>query len=68
MRFILPILIENTDVVVWHTYGVTHVPRPEDWPVMAVEYTGFTLMPVGFFDQSPANDVPPSKNCNNSLC
>lgn len=22
----------GTDVVVWHTFGVTHVPRPEDWP------------------------------------
>ena len=55
--------IENTDVVVWHTVGMTHVPRPEDWPVMPVEYTGFTLLPVGFFDQNPALDVPPSKTC-----
>ena len=55
--------IENTDVVVWHTFGVTHVPRPEDWPVMPVEYAGFSLMPVGFFDKSPAIDVPPSAHC-----
>ena len=54
---------ENTDLVVWHTFGVTHVPRPEDWPVMPVEYTGFTLMPVGFFDRNPALDVAPSKHC-----
>ncbi|HMJ74642.1 MAG TPA: primary-amine oxidase, partial [Iamia sp.] len=46
----------DTDVVVWHTFGVTHVPRPEDWPVMPVEYTGFTLVPVGFFDRNPALD------------
>jgi primary-amine oxidase len=52
--------VEETDVVVWHTFGVTHVPRPEDWPVMPVEYAGFTLMPNGFFDQNPAMDVPPS--------
>ena len=52
--------IENTDIVVWHTFGVTHVPRPEDWPVMPVEYAGFTMLPVGFFDQNPALDVPPS--------
>src|SRR5438270_610291 len=52
--------IENTDVVVWYTFGVNHVPRPEDWPVMPVEYAGFTLQPVGFFDQNPALDVPPS--------
>jgi primary-amine oxidase len=49
----------DTDIVVWHTFGVTHVPRPEDWPVMPVEYTGFTLVPVGFFDRNPALDVPP---------
>jgi primary-amine oxidase len=50
----------DTDVVLWHTFGVTHVPRPEDWPVMPVEYTGFTLMPFGFFDRNPALDVPTS--------
>ena len=54
--------IENTDVVVWHTFGVTHIPRPEDWPVMPVEYAGFTLMPVGFFERNPALDVAPSKH------
>jgi len=26
-----------------------------------VEYTGFMLMPVGFFDRNPALDVPPSE-------
>ena len=55
--------IEDTDVVVWHTLGVTHVPRPEDWPVMPVEYAGFTLMPTGFFDRNPSLDVPPTKAC-----
>jgi len=52
--------IAGTDVVVWYTFGVTHFVRPEDWPVMPVEYTGFTLMPFGFFDRNPALDVPPS--------
>jgi primary-amine oxidase len=50
----------DTELVVWHTFGVTHLPRPEDWPVMPVEYTGFQLKPVGFFDRNPALDVPPS--------
>lgn len=54
--------IENTDVVVWHTFGVTHIVRPEDFPVMPVEYTGFHLIPYGFFDRNPALDVPPSTN------
>ncbi len=49
----------DRDVVLWYTFGVTHVPRPEDWPVMPVEYTGFLLSPVGFFDRNPALDVPP---------
>jgi primary-amine oxidase len=48
----------GTPVVVWHTFGVTHVPRPEDWPVMPVERTGFQLLPSGFFDRNPALDVP----------
>ena len=52
--------IEDTDIVVWHTCGVTHIPRPEDWPVMPVEYTGFTLHPVGFFGRNPAIDLPAS--------
>ncbi|HEY4396940.1 MAG TPA: primary-amine oxidase [Acidimicrobiia bacterium] len=52
--------IADTDVVVWHTFGVTHIPRPEDWPVMPVESTGFLLAPVGFFDRNPALDVPPT--------
>ena len=50
----------NQDLVVWHTFGSTHLPRPEDWPVMPVEYCGFTLQPVGFFARNPALDLPPS--------
>ena len=52
--------IEGTDIVVWHTFGVTHLVRPEDFPVMPVEMTGFTLVPYGFFDRNPAMDVPPT--------
>jgi primary-amine oxidase len=48
------------DVVVWHTFGLTHVPRPEDWPIMPVDRTGFVLKPVGFFDRNPTLDVPGS--------
>ncbi|MEJ8277527.1 primary-amine oxidase [Pseudonocardia spirodelae] len=52
--------IDGQDVVLWHTFGLTHFPRPEDWPVMPVDYTGFTLKPAGFFDRNPALDVPPT--------
>jgi primary-amine oxidase len=51
--------LEGTDVVLWFTCGSNHVARPEDWPVMPVEYAGFHLRPVGFFDRNPALDVPP---------
>jgi primary-amine oxidase len=52
----------DTDVVLWHTFGLTHVPRPEDWPVAPVDYAGFVLKPSGFFDRNPALDVPPTTN------
>jgi primary-amine oxidase len=52
--------LTDTDVVLWYTFGVTHFVRPEDWPVMPVEYTGFLLSPVGFFDRNPSLDVPPA--------
>jgi primary-amine oxidase len=51
--------IEDTDVVMWYTFGHTHIPRPEDYPVMPAAYIGFLLKPNGFFDRNPANDVPP---------
>jgi len=51
--------VVDTDLVLWHSFGLTHIPRPEDWPVMPVEYTGFSLVPFGFFDRNPALDVPP---------
>jgi primary-amine oxidase len=53
----------GTGIVVWHTFGVTHVPRPEDWPVMPVECCGFLLAPAGFFDRNPSLDVPPPDHC-----
>jgi primary-amine oxidase len=52
----------DTDIVCWYSFGVTHFVRPEDWPVMPVEYTGFLLSPAGFFDRNPALDVPPPQD------
>ena len=54
--------IDGEDIVLWHSFGLTHYPRTEDWPIMPVDYTGFTLKPTGFFDVNPALDVPPSPN------
>jgi primary-amine oxidase len=53
--------IDNEDLVLWYTLGVTHIPRPEEWPVMPVHRTGFKLLPSGFFARNPALDVPKSK-------
>ncbi len=54
--------IENADVVLWHSFGHTHVCKPEDFPVMPVEYAGFTLKPNGFFSANPAMDLPAGSN------
>jgi primary-amine oxidase len=51
--------IDNRDVVLWYTMGITHNPRPEDWPVMPVHEAGFKLVPWGFFSRNPAMDIPP---------
>ena len=60
--------IDGADIVVWHTFGPTHVPRPEDWPVMPVARCGFTLKPTGFFDRNPTLNVPPSApHCSTDL-
>jgi primary-amine oxidase len=52
--------IEDTDVVLWYVFGIHHITRPEDWPVMPVDTVSFWLKPFGFFDRNPALDVPPS--------
>lgn len=50
--------IQNQDVVVWYTLGVTHIPRPEEWAVMPVTHVGFKMIPGAFFSRNPALDVP----------
>jgi len=53
--------IDGEDIVIWHTFGPTHFPRVEDWPVMPVDYAKFTLKPYGFFDRNPTLNVPASE-------
>lgn len=48
----------NEDIVVWHSFGSTHNPRIEDWPVMPCEKMIVGLKPVNFFDRNPGLDVP----------
>ncbi|KAK5079963.1 peroxisomal copper amine oxidase [Exophiala xenobiotica] len=52
--------LENTDVVLWHTFGITHFPSPEDFPVMPAEPMTVLLRPRNFFKRNPCLDVPPS--------
>ena len=47
--------------------GVTHIVRPEDFPVMPVEHVGFTLKPFGFFKGNPAVDLPYATNAASKL-
>jgi primary-amine oxidase len=53
--------IEDTDVVLWYVFGIHHITRPEEWPIMSVDTVSFWLKPVGFFDRNPALDVPPTR-------
>lgn len=52
--------VRDDDVVLWLTYGMTHNPRVEDFPVMPVEINRLELKPADFFDKNPALDVPAS--------
>ncbi|KAK4216807.1 copper amine oxidase [Rhypophila decipiens] len=61
-----PSSVQNKDIVIWHTFGSTHNPRVEDWPVMPCEKMSVSLKPVNFFESNPAMDVPIStqeRNC-----
>ncbi|RSL51969.1 hypothetical protein CEP53_008257 [Fusarium sp. AF-6] len=49
--------VRNNDIVIWHTFGSTHNPRIEDWPVMPSEKMMVGLKPVNFFSGNPGLDV-----------
>jgi primary-amine oxidase len=51
--------VDDTEIALWYVFAHNHVPRPEDWPVMPVSMLGFQFRPDGFFERSPAMDVPP---------
>lgn len=53
--------VRDSDIVVWHTFGSTHNPRIEDWPVMPSEKMTVGLKPVNFFGGNPALDVAPAR-------
>jgi primary-amine oxidase len=60
--------LENTDVVLWYVFGIHHITRVEDWPVMPADTISFWLKPFGFFDQNPSIDVAPSMTADGEHC
>ena len=50
--------LTDSDLVVWYTMGLIHIPRLEEWPVMPMAHIGFKLLPAAFFDRNPALDLP----------
>ena len=53
--------VVDQDIVVFVQFGINHIPRVEDFPVMPCEVLKVSLKPVNFFDKNPALDVPPSE-------
>jgi primary-amine oxidase len=52
--------LHGQDLVTWYTVGLTHLSRPEDYPVMPSDSIGFRIMPRGFFASNPALGVSDS--------
>ncbi|KAI9323500.1 copper amine oxidase [Dichotomocladium elegans] len=52
--------VRNKDIVCWLTFGLTHIPRVEDFPIMPVETVGWMLKPANFFKGNPGIDIPAS--------
>lgn len=52
--------IENTDIVCYVQFGLTHFPRTEDFPVMPAEPVGVMIRASNFFKKNPALWVPPT--------
>jgi primary-amine oxidase len=57
--------VRDQDIVIWHTFGSTHNPRIEDWPVMPSEKLMVGLKPVNFFSGNPGLDVAVSTQAKN---
>ncbi len=54
--------LKDTHIVLWYTAGVTHIPRPEEWPVMPKAELTFKIVPIGFFSRNPAINLPEYSN------
>ncbi|GME81606.1 unnamed protein product [Ambrosiozyma monospora] len=52
--------IENTDILAFHTFGISHFPAPEDFPLMPSEPITLLMRPRHFFLENPGLDIKPS--------
>ncbi|RDW58308.1 amine oxidase-5 [Coleophoma crateriformis] len=52
--------IDNTDIVCYLQFGLTHFPRVEDFPIMPAEPVSVMVRASNFFERNPALWVPPS--------
>jgi len=50
--------LEHEDLVVWYVAGVTHIVRPEEWPIMNQHTVSVGLMPFGFMSENPMVGMP----------
>jgi primary-amine oxidase len=46
--------ISDRDIVLWYSMGDTHIPRPEDFPLMSGKKMSVVFQPDGFFERNPA--------------
>jgi primary-amine oxidase len=46
--------IYDKDIVVWYSMGMTHFPRPEDYPIMSNAKLSVLFRPNGFFERNAA--------------
>jgi primary-amine oxidase len=58
----------NTDVVLWYVFGIHHITRMEEWPIMSVDTVSFWLKPSGFFDRNPSIDAAPTSKGGAGAC
>jgi len=57
--------IVDDDIVLFVQFGINHIPRIEDFPVMPAEVIKVSFKPTNFFEKNPAIDVPPSSQAFN---
>ena len=54
--------IENTDVVLWYTFGIHHITRPEDWPMMSSGHRQLLAQTVRLLRAEPPRSMSPTQS------